>query len=653
MLFVFAVYSALAEEYAHIYIHNNSTATDTTAGSWSKVTAFSQGTVSTNWTFNGTTDQLGPSSSGTGTYYVRYSLSFIGEPGTWDAGISINDAAPNDLLIQRTVSSASDIGNVSASGIITISSTTDSISLKVKGPGSGAISYTAQQAQITITKMESNNSGNYFAEMSIYNNGSSQSLDIAFATITNFAAGNLSGDATNGWTFATNTLTAHGSAAGTYLAIYAASYDGASNTDFQVGVSKNDANPDQIIFERSTTSNDMGNSVCTGIISVVDGDAITIRGSASSNNRNCTFEYSNLVLIQLSGTTSIPYAEMLIDSGTTALALTQDTWTKISGLAGGTIESGSWNFQTNALKPISLSAGIYMVNYYVSAGYGGSESNLIFEMGGFKGETEQNNLTVSRKLFQNSGDVGAASGTGIITIDIPEDTLTLRLKNTTNNEDIIPIYSNMSLFRLQLNGDGSLPVELVSFSGTAAEDKILLDWSTASEINNLGFKVLRSINKENDYKEISSYVDNVNLIGAGNSSSGLDYQFIDYGVQEGNTYWYQLLDVDYSGLEVKHEPIKVEFHTQAGIPLNATLFQNYPNPFNPATTIEYHLKKESNVQLTIYDISGRLLKILVNQTQDAGQYNFSYNAADLPSGIYFYKLKAGSFEQIRKMTLLK
>jgi hypothetical protein len=100
-----------------------------------------------------------------------------------------------------------------------------------------------------------------------------------------------------------------------------------------------------------------------------------------------------------------------------------------------------------------------------------------------------------------------------------------------------------------------------------------------------------------------------------------------------------------------------EVSTSANMPASFALEQNYPNPFNPETIIKYKLKENSEVELIIYDILGQLVKTLVNQKQPAGIYKVYWDAKDqsgkiMPSGIYFYSLKAGSFNQIRRMILL-
>ncbi|MCF8240129.1 MAG: T9SS type A sorting domain-containing protein [Melioribacteraceae bacterium] len=89
------------------------------------------------------------------------------------------------------------------------------------------------------------------------------------------------------------------------------------------------------------------------------------------------------------------------------------------------------------------------------------------------------------------------------------------------------------------------------------------------------------------------------------------------------------------------------------LPTEFALEQNYPNPFNPATTIEYSLPGEENVELKIYDILGNEVKILVNGKQEAGFYKVNFNASNLASGLYIYRIQAGKFRQTRKMLLMK
>ena len=89
------------------------------------------------------------------------------------------------------------------------------------------------------------------------------------------------------------------------------------------------------------------------------------------------------------------------------------------------------------------------------------------------------------------------------------------------------------------------------------------------------------------------------------------------------------------------------------LPINFSLKQNYPNPFNPGTTIEFSINENSNVNLSIYNILGQKLTTLINQPMSSGLHRVQFNASNLSSGIYFYKLTAGNISKVMKMTLLK
>jgi len=88
-------------------------------------------------------------------------------------------------------------------------------------------------------------------------------------------------------------------------------------------------------------------------------------------------------------------------------------------------------------------------------------------------------------------------------------------------------------------------------------------------------------------------------------------------------------------------------------PEQFTLYQNYPNPFNPVTTITYSLSEQSHVTLTVYNILGSEVGTLVNEQHVPGTYSVTFDAMDLPSGIYFYTLQAGSFSETKRMVLTK
>jgi hypothetical protein len=90
-----------------------------------------------------------------------------------------------------------------------------------------------------------------------------------------------------------------------------------------------------------------------------------------------------------------------------------------------------------------------------------------------------------------------------------------------------------------------------------------------------------------------------------------------------------------------------------GLPTEFSLYQNYPNPFNPSTSIQYAVSSKQFVSLKVYDVLGNEIATLVSEEKPAGSYEIMFNAANLPSGVYFYRLQANEFVQVNKMILLK
>ena len=89
------------------------------------------------------------------------------------------------------------------------------------------------------------------------------------------------------------------------------------------------------------------------------------------------------------------------------------------------------------------------------------------------------------------------------------------------------------------------------------------------------------------------------------------------------------------------------------VPKSFSLSQNYPNPFNPTTEIDYSVPKETRVTLTVYDVLGQEVETLVNEEQNVGRYQVQFNGSRLASGVYFYRLVAGSHVITKKMLELK
>lgn len=222
-------------------------------------------------------------------------------------------------------------------------------------------------------------------------------------------------------------------------------------------------------------------------------------------------------------------------------------------------------------------------------------------------------------------------GTGNINYQLPKSSL-----------------SQYSLFDLEFFFDNIVPVEFLSFIGSATDNGALLEWTTITEMNNHGFEIQRKL-INGDFSTIGF------VKGSGTTTTPTNYFFVDRNTESGN-YFYRLKQVDYNGSYEYSSEIEINI-----APAEFELFQNYPNPFNPTTKIMFAIpllggdERGGLVTLKVYDILGREVATLVNEEKTAGTYNveFRIENGELSSGVYFYQLKAGNFLSTKKMILLR
>ncbi len=193
---------------------------------------------------------------------------------------------------------------------------------------------------------------------------------------------------------------------------------------------------------------------------------------------------------------------------------------------------------------------------------------------------------------------------------------------------------------------GIVPVELSSFTGRLENGKVLLEWITSSELNNLGFEIQRKVAGKNSNWEVIGFVD-----GKGTTSQKSFYSFVDESMENG-TLLYRLKQIDIDGSYRILPTISVDID----IPTEFSLDQNFPNPFNPITTIKFAIPTTSSegfVSLKVFDILGNEIATLVNEPKAPGYYEVKFDGSNLPSGIYFYRLESGNFVQTKKLILMK
>ncbi len=188
----------------------------------------------------------------------------------------------------------------------------------------------------------------------------------------------------------------------------------------------------------------------------------------------------------------------------------------------------------------------------------------------------------------------------------------------------------------------AVPVELASFTASASGDQIILNWQTASELNNKGFEVQRKAENTGGWSALG-FVD-----GNGTSSEKNVYSFTDNQPLNGTSF-YRLKQTDFDGTYKLYDQVEISFSPV----FSFSLAQNYPNPFNPETRINFNVGKAELVTLKVYDVLGSEAALLVNEIKEPGSYSVSFDGSKLASGIYIYKLTAGTFTSVKKMILSK
>ena len=243
---------------------------------------------------------------------------------------------------------------------------------------------------------------------------------------------------------------------------------------------------------------------------------------------------------------------------------------------------------------------------------------------------------------------------GSAMVEHSQDGATLTLTASGLGSSVVTVTATDGTFTTKafvIQFDEQVAVELSSFVGEVVEERVVLNWATASQTNNAGFRVLRSTDREN-YDVVSELI-----AGAGTTDQLMDYTFEDASLPAVERVYYVLEQIDIDGTVHRSNPIEVMLGARFLLP---TEFSSsvYPNPFNPSTTISYDLPSNADVSIVIYDAIGQEIRQLVSEYRAAGRYSVRWDATDhrgrsVGSGVYIAKIKAGQHTALQKMLLLK
>jgi len=202
------------------------------------------------------------------------------------------------------------------------------------------------------------------------------------------------------------------------------------------------------------------------------------------------------------------------------------------------------------------------------------------------------------------------------------------------------------------SSDASLPVQLSSWTATIEKGSVLLRWTTASEIENLGFILYRGLaGKRLD--RLVDYRSEVKLRGQGSTTQSTHYQYTDRTVRIGQTYDYQLSHISYSGVETFAGIRRIKI-TYPGLSWEMA----HPNPFNATTELKIKIGEPRQITLEVYDITGRKVATLLKGNYPVGEYAITWDGnlqqgKSVASGLYLISLFAGNFRLDQKVLLLR
>ncbi|NOS83976.1 MAG: T9SS type A sorting domain-containing protein [Ignavibacteria bacterium] len=256
------------------------------------------------------------------------------------------------------------------------------------------------------------------------------------------------------------------------------------------------------------------------------------------------------------------------------------------------------------------------------------------------------------RLFNGSGNQ-TDKAWGIV-VDTDESVyITGQTASVNSNTDFLTVkYSSTGsmLWNSIYNGTGNQEDVSIGIDILPNENNIVVTGKSWGTSNNFDFATIKYISGTGNQSQISIY-------GQSNNSQDIPTDIMSsrhghvivtgYGVNIAGVNEFDSFISTISlnwGSEISNEPV---------IPEDFMLYQNYPNPFNPVTNFRFAIKVNSHVKLTVFDMLGRVVDILADAELEAGTHNITFNAANLPSGIYFYKLEAGSYSAVKKMTLVK
>ena len=212
----------------------------------------------------------------------------------------------------------------------------------------------------------------------------------------------------------------------------------------------------------------------------------------------------------------------------------------------------------------------------------------------------------------------------------------------TTNDPVHPLM----VVPITMTVSSEVPVELIAFNAEMIDGNVVLNWSTATELNNSGFQIEQTVHSKQS--SVSNWENKGFVNGKGTTTEKTFYTYKDKNEKPG-TYLYRLKQIDFDGTFSYSDEVEIEVTG----PKDFALYQNYPNPFNPSTTIKFALPVKTNLSLNVYNTLGEKVAEIFKGEMEDGYHEIMFNASGLSSGIYFYKIESENYSATKKLMLLK
>lgn len=399
------------------------------------------------------------------------------------------------------------------------------------------------------------------------------------------------------------------------------------------------------------------NLVLNGDTSVIDLPAITLNTLTLNKSNGITLK-GNVIITNLLTLTNgvLNTTNKTITFTTTAQNPVETSAKRIDGTAimdARTIGTGSFNFLGAYFAAATQSLGNVNISRRtgtIAIGNGNSNQSIAcnWDIDAQNQPTSGRNMTYNWFSVYDNGNFFGDNNRGQVyySVDAGSNWSSIgALVNPVTGTTTRALTINTTHYsRWSVGAENSpLPVKLNSFTSGVSGNNVKLNWSTASEQNNSGFEIYRSELNKNDFSKVGF------VTGKGTTNNTSSYSYEDKKLNSGK-YEYKLKQVDYNG---NFEFFVLSGSVEVGNPVKFALSQNYPNPFNPVTKIDFTLPVNSNVKIIVYDITGKVINTLVNESKTAGFHTVVFNASNLSSGVYFYSMTTENFKDIKKLTVIK